>query len=154
MSLHNEFSKNIIGVHKILKSCLVHKRKYKQQSSFREERSRSVIPRVAAKLEEIAYKVMLFERATFLVIAHAEVTKHRDMHRFEKVSNIIKQFKLSCSKMGSQFEYMHVRNSHFAAFIDAFTPNTFIMVVLADGNNPDKNICEFVMRDSIVVRVF
>ncbi|KHJ77103.1 hypothetical protein OESDEN_23277 [Oesophagostomum dentatum] len=29
---------------------------------------------------------------------------------------------------------MHVRNSHFAAFIDAFTPNTFIMVVLADGN--------------------
>ncbi|KHJ92992.1 Gtr1/RagA G protein region [Oesophagostomum dentatum] len=81
-----------------------------------------------------ADEVMLFERATFLVIAHAEMTEHRDMHRFEKVSNIIKQFKLSCSKMGSQFEYMHVRNSHFAAFIDAFTPNTFIMVVLADGN--------------------
>ncbi|KJH42153.1 Gtr1/RagA G protein region [Dictyocaulus viviparus] len=81
-----------------------------------------------------ADEVMLFERATFLVIAHAETTEHRDMHRFEKVSNIIKQFKLSCSKMGSQFEYMHVRNSHFAAFIDSFTPNTFIMVVLADGN--------------------
>ncbi|VDO19438.1 unnamed protein product [Heligmosomoides polygyrus] len=81
-----------------------------------------------------ADEVMLFERATFLVIAHAEMTEHRDTHRFEKVSNIIKQFKLSCSKMGSQFEYMHVRNSHFAAFIDAFTPNTFIMVVLADGN--------------------
>ncbi|KAK6032180.1 Gtr1/RagA G protein region [Ostertagia ostertagi] len=75
-----------------------------------------------------ADEVMLFERATFLVIAHAEMAEHRDMHRFEKVSNIIKH------KMGSQFEYMHVRNSHFAAFIDAFTPNTFIMVVLADGN--------------------
>uniref|UniRef100_A0A1I7XI26 Ras-related protein Rab-15 n=1 Tax=Heterorhabditis bacteriophora TaxID=37862 RepID=A0A1I7XI26_HETBA len=38
------------------------------------------------------------------------------------------------AKMGSQFEYMHVRNSNFAAFIDTFTPNTFIMVILSDGN--------------------
>lgn len=41
-------------------------------------------------------KVMLFEKATFLVIAQAQITQHRDVHRFEKVSNIIKQFKLSC----------------------------------------------------------
>uniref|UniRef100_A0A914RIF0 Ras-related GTP-binding protein n=1 Tax=Parascaris equorum TaxID=6256 RepID=A0A914RIF0_PAREQ len=42
------------------------------------------------------FKVMLFEKATFLVIAQAQITQHRDVHRFEKVSNIIKQFKLSC----------------------------------------------------------
>ena len=41
-------------------------------------------------------EVVLFERATFLVIATATRTEHRDVHRFEKVSNIIKQFKLSC----------------------------------------------------------
>jgi hypothetical protein len=41
-------------------------------------------------------EVVLFERATFLVISHATRTEHRDMHRFEKISNIIKQFKLSC----------------------------------------------------------
>lgn len=39
---------------------------------------------------------MLFEKATFLVIAQAQIVSHSDIHRFEKVSNIIKQFKLSC----------------------------------------------------------
>lgn len=43
-----------------------------------------------------ADEVLLFERATFLVISHYERKVHRDVHRFEKVSNIIKQFKLSC----------------------------------------------------------
>ncbi|CAJ0586610.1 unnamed protein product, partial [Mesorhabditis spiculigera] len=79
-----------------------------------------------------ATEVLLFERATFLVIAHSETTEqNKDVHRFEKVSNIIKQFKLSCSKMGSHFEQVQVKNDQFAAFIEAFTPNTFIMVVMS-----------------------
>lgn len=41
-------------------------------------------------------QVLLFEKATFLVIAQAQIVEHKDIHRFEKVSNIIKQFKLSC----------------------------------------------------------
>uniref|UniRef100_A0A1I8JQ06 RBR-type E3 ubiquitin transferase n=1 Tax=Macrostomum lignano TaxID=282301 RepID=A0A1I8JQ06_9PLAT len=43
--------------------------------------------------------LLLFERATFLVISHCQQKQHRDPHRFEKISNIIKQFKLSCSKV-------------------------------------------------------
>lgn len=43
-----------------------------------------------------ADEVLLFERATFLVVSHAQRKTHKDPHRFEKVSNIIKQFKLSC----------------------------------------------------------
>jgi len=43
-----------------------------------------------------ADEIVLFERATFLVISHSTRTSHRDTHRFEKISNIIKQFKLSC----------------------------------------------------------
>ena len=43
-----------------------------------------------------ADEVLLFERATFLVISYCQRQHHRDIHRFEKVSNIIKQFKLSC----------------------------------------------------------
>lgn len=58
-----------------------------------------------------ADEVLLFERATFLVIsAHrCQKKQHRDGHRFEKVSNIIKQFKLSCSKLGAKFQSMEVR---------------------------------------------
>ena len=99
-------------------------------------------------------EVVLFERATFLVIAHAEKsdddddettpedkgitrrhvkrTAHFDSHRYEKISNIVKQFKLSCGKAQSQFQGMQVRNSRFSAFIDAFTANTYIMVIVSD----------------------
>jgi len=80
-----------------------------------------------------ADEVVLFEKATFLVISHSTRKKHRDDHRFEKISNIIKQFKLSCSKSQAQFQSMEVRNSNFSAFIDAFTTNTYIMVIMSDN---------------------
>jgi len=83
-----------------------------------------------------ADEVLLFERATFLVISYCEQRTHRDVHRFEKVSNIIKQFKLSCSRLAAQFQSMEVRNSQFAAFIDVFTPNTYVMVIMSDPSIP------------------
>ena len=80
-----------------------------------------------------ADEVLLFEKATFLVISH------RDVHRFE-ISNIIKQFKLSCSKLAANFQSMEVRNSNFASFIDVFTANTYVMVVLSDSKIPSEAI--------------
>ncbi|XP_070500881.1 ras-related GTP-binding protein A [Chironomus tepperi] len=86
-----------------------------------------------------ADEVLLFERATFLVISHCQLKHHSDSHRFEKVSNIIKQFKLSCAKLGAKFQSMEVRNSRFASFIDTFTSNTYIMVVQsADPDTPSE----------------
>lgn len=79
-----------------------------------------------------ADEVVLFERATFLVIAHSTSKDHPDVHRFEKISNIIKQFKLSCSKSQAQFQSMEVKNSVFSAYIEGFTPNTYIMVIISD----------------------
>lgn len=78
--------------------------------------------------------MVLFERATFLVISHTSEpgVQPRDPHRFEKISNIIKQFKLSCSKTTSQFQSMEVRNENFAAYIDYFTANTYVMVIMSD----------------------
>ena len=58
-----------------------------------------------------------------------------DAHRFEKISNIVKQFKLSCGKAQSQFQGMDVCNSKFAAFIDAFTANTYIMVIVSNKSS-------------------
>lgn len=85
-----------------------------------------------------ADEVLLFERATFLVISHCERQQHRDVHRFEKISNIIKQFKLSCSKLAASFQSMEVRNSSFAAFIDVFTSNTYVMVIISDPTIPSQ----------------
>ncbi|ELW63909.1 Ras-related GTP-binding protein B [Tupaia chinensis] len=63
-------------------------------------------------------EVLLFERATVLVVSHYQCKEYRDAHRFEKISNIIKQFKLSCSKLAASFQTVEIRNSTFAAFID------------------------------------
>jgi len=79
-----------------------------------------------------ADEVVLFERATFLVISHSTRKEHNDVHRFEKISNIIKQFKLSCSKSQSQFQAMEVRTANFTAFIDILTGNTYVMVIMSD----------------------
>ncbi|OQR68228.1 ras-related GTP-binding protein A-like [Tropilaelaps mercedesae] len=87
-----------------------------------------------------ADEVLLFEKATFLIISHQQQREHPDMHRFEKVSNIIKQFKLSCSKLASQFQSMEVRNSSFAAFIEMFTQNTYIMVIMSDTSIPSESV--------------
>lgn len=76
-----------------------------------------------------ADEVVLFERSTFLVISHYSHQEHSDVHRFEKISNIIKQFKLSCSKTAAQFRSMTVSNSRFTAFIDEFTSSTYLMLV-------------------------
>ncbi|CEG45382.1 ras-related gtp-binding protein a [Plasmopara halstedii] len=43
------------------------------------------------------------KRATFLVISHVTHTYHRDIHRFEKISNIQKQFKVIYSETQVQF---------------------------------------------------
>lgn len=79
-----------------------------------------------------AEEIVLFERATFLVISDFSSLSSElyDHHRCERISNIIKQFKLSCSKTQAQFQGMEVRNSHFSAFIDMFTGNTYIMVII------------------------
>jgi len=85
-----------------------------------------------------AEEVIIFERATFLDISHVHATQPRtaelckDVHRHEKISNIVKMFKLSCMKSGTNFKSTHISNSSFKAFIDEFTTNTYIMVVIAD----------------------
>jgi len=79
-----------------------------------------------------ADEVVLFEKSTFLVISHYSEKSHKDVHRFEKISNIIKQFKLSCSKAGARFKSMTVMNSNFSAFVDEFTSSTYIMLISSD----------------------
>jgi Ras-related GTP-binding protein A/B len=79
-----------------------------------------------------ADEVVLFERETFLFICHTSLREYKDIHRFENISNIVKNFKLSCRKTSAHFVNMEVRNSLTSVFIDAFTQNTYILVVLSD----------------------
>lgn len=79
-----------------------------------------------------ADEVVLFESTTFLVIAHATCTPHNDIHRFEKISNIVKQFKLSCRKVQAHFEGMLVQHRRVTAHFENLTRSTSIMLVSSD----------------------
>ena len=87
-----------------------------------------------------AEEVVLFERTTFLVISHATrgSTVHPDSQRFEKVSNIVKQFKLSCSKVQSQFTSFEMRGSNFSAFICQYTGDTYILVIMGNSTTGES----------------
>lgn len=79
-----------------------------------------------------ADEVVMFEKATFLVISNSTKKEHTDLLRFEKISNIIKQFKLSCSKSSTRFSSLEVRTSKFTAFIESFTKDSYVMVIMSD----------------------
>jgi Ras-related GTP-binding protein A/B len=95
-----------------------------------------------------AEEVVLFERTTFLVVSHISRPSQGqilDPQRFEKVSSIIKSFKLSCGyhsplthskpnsrKLNSEFLSFELRTGAFSAFIDRLTPTTQIMIIIAD----------------------
>lgn len=83
-------------------------------------------------------EVILFERATFLMIASAQrsnlvlQSRRKDITKYEKISTMIKQFKHSCAKLQSQFKSMEIRRPSFSAYMDALTTNTYVMVITSD----------------------
>uniref|UniRef100_A0A2K6KWY9 Ras-related GTP-binding protein n=1 Tax=Rhinopithecus bieti TaxID=61621 RepID=A0A2K6KWY9_RHIBE len=114
--------------------CLVHKMDLVQEDQrdliFKEREED--LRRLSRPLECSCFRTSIWDETLYKVISHYQCKEQRDAHRFEKISNIIKQFKLSCSKLAASFQSMEVRNSNFAAFIDIFTSNTYVMVVMSD----------------------
>ncbi|CAD7971498.1 unnamed protein product [Amoebophrya sp. A120] len=100
----------------------------------------SLIPNITMIDKQLKYfcetceadEVVLFEKATFVVISHTTRREFRDPHRFEKISNIIKQFKLSCGRANSSFKRLSVQTETFTAFIEKFTHNTCLMLIVTD----------------------
>ncbi|GAA5875000.1 hypothetical protein JCM3774_000469 [Rhodotorula dairenensis] len=102
-----------------------------------------------------ASEIVLFERTTFLVISSVtrappqkripsdggvgepargtdedeDESKQWDERRFERISTMVKAFKLGCSKIRSPFSSLAVSTRHYTAVLDALSPETYILVV-------------------------
>ncbi|SNX81543.1 related to GTR1 - GTP-binding protein [Melanopsichium pennsylvanicum] len=64
-------------------------------------------------------------------------TSTLDPERFEKVSELIKTFKLSCQKLPAktsqcEFQAVELKAPNFSAYIDSLTSNTYIMILVTD----------------------
>lgn len=89
-----------------------------------------------------AEEVLLFERASFLVVS-SWCSRFGKMNpttdRFERLSNIIKNFKQSTSrytgtpKSAEQFVLMDMKLGRFTMFIVKFTTNTYLAAILPPG---------------------
>lgn len=96
-----------------------------------------------------AEEIILFEKTTFLVISSTASIQYQMQHqngnqangltevldpkRFEKISNIIKTYKQSISKLRTNFHNLVIRGSNGSHFyIDILTDNLFIMIVLKE----------------------
>ena len=90
----------------------------------------------------MAEEVLLFERSSFLVVS-SWTSKIGAMNpttdRFERLSNIIKNFKQATSKFtgtpksAEQFILFEVKLKVFSMFIMKFTTNTYLAVILPPG---------------------
>ena len=89
-----------------------------------------------------ADEVVLFEKSTFLVIANATRKSFTDALRFEKISNIVKQFKLGVSREHNTFSTLDICTPAFRAYMDRFTANTFILVITSKHDiHPAATVC-------------
>lgn len=84
-----------------------------------------------------AEEIILFEKTTFLVISSTSSIESPgldlDPKRFEKISNIIKTYKQSISKLRTNFNNLIIRGSNSTHFyIDVLTNNMYIMIILKD----------------------
>lgn len=57
--------------------------------------------------------------------------------RFEKISHIIKKFKLSCVNTKSQFQSMVIKTKDFTTYLEEFTKSTYVMIIV---NEKDVNL--------------
>ncbi|GAA5879128.1 hypothetical protein JCM8547_008375 [Rhodosporidiobolus lusitaniae] len=87
-----------------------------------------------------ASEIVLFERTTFLVISSVtadaigegggdEQDRDWDERRFERISTMVKAFKLGCSKIRSPFSSLTLSTPHYTAVLDALSAETYILVV-------------------------
>ncbi|KAM0755508.1 hypothetical protein T439DRAFT_307924 [Meredithblackwellia eburnea MCA 4105] len=82
-----------------------------------------------------AAEVVLFERTTFLVIASVTAPEYDvedsewDKRRFERISTMVKAFKLGCTKIRAPFQSLTLSSAGHTAVLDALTPETYILVL-------------------------
>jgi Ras-related GTP-binding protein A/B len=91
-----------------------------------------------------AEEVLLFERSSFLVVSSwcSEIgAMNPTSDRFERFSNIIKNFKQTTSrytgtpKSAEQFSLLELKLATFSLFIVKFTTNTYLSVCLPPGED-------------------
>ncbi|POS88425.1 hypothetical protein EPUL_000171 [Erysiphe pulchra] len=99
----------------------------------------------------MAEEVLLFERSSFLIVSKwlSDIgVENPATDRFERISNIIKNFKQTTSRYtgtlrsAEQFILMEIKLLSFSMFMTKFTTNTYLAVILAPGEETFNSAVE------------
>ncbi|KAI3404530.2 GTR1 [Candida oxycetoniae] len=83
---------------------------------------------------------------------HDSPNEELDPKRFEKISNIIKTYKQSISKLRTNFSNLIIRGSNGTNFyLDILTANMLIMIVLKTQNEVEANGVEIIQNEELLV---
>lgn len=75
-------------------------------------------------------EVILLEKSTLLKIgSYNRSVEETDYNKYDNLSQIVKFFKVGCSKNGKDIGCIHVSNKDFTVVFENFTDNTFILVL-------------------------
>jgi len=86
-------------------------------------------------------EIVVFEKHTFLVVSQVTLREQRDPHRLEKMSNVVKAFKLRCGYYrGQTVNKIKVQNSLFKCLIMDFTKTTSVMVINSQNSTQSAAI--------------
>ncbi|KAJ1721593.1 hypothetical protein LPJ53_003904 [Coemansia erecta] len=86
-----------------------------------------------------ACEVVLFERATFLVVCSVGAWEQagaaaQALDKYMSVSQSIKTYRYTCGQMQLPFQNIEMRNKRYSLFIEPFTKSTYILVVTTDAD--------------------
>ncbi|KAI7835215.1 Gtr1/RagA G protein conserved region-domain-containing protein [Kickxella alabastrina] len=80
-----------------------------------------------------ASEVILFERATFLLVCHTTNNPKVVLNKYMSISQCVKMYRNTCSQVQLPFQSVEIRNKHYTMFIEPFTKSTYIMVITTDN---------------------
>lgn len=88
-----------------------------------------------------AEEVVLFERATLLIVTHVTRDEHttRDVARFQKLSVNVKLFRSSCSASQTSCDALEVRGEGYTCILDRLTDATIVLVVFSNAPGLSAN---------------
>ncbi|KAJ2828448.1 hypothetical protein GGI24_002385, partial [Coemansia furcata] len=79
-----------------------------------------------------AAEVVLFERATFLVVCSMTSDKGVPPNKYMTVSQAVKTYRNKCAAVQSTFQSIEIRNKNYSLFVEPFTKSTCILVITSD----------------------
>ena len=79
-------------------------------------------------------EMIVVEKSSFLIIGSytRDAVGSQSIQKYERISTLVKKFKIGCSKKGKEIESIVVRNEDFTIVLEVFTKNTFILLIFYD----------------------